>query len=132
MEIGRSSEELENFVNEKMEQQAEIVWGTIAETMNSETVGESSVYEIMDILSLALMWTDNEVKENRLKESLEWWPEGIASEDTHQFGEFFYLANGDNELVWKNKTAVPHVWNHALFYSTAMTVYGSEDNQLNY
>ena|GEM_PF-2424216 len=118
----------ENFDNEKMKYQAEIVWNTISESMNSETVGESSAYEIMDILSLAHMWTDNEVNENRLKKSIEWWAEGIASEDTNQFGEFHYQTRKENELVWKNKIAIPHVWNHALFYSAAMKVYGTEDN----
>ncbi len=134
---GRSSwivwpTKFENFENEKMEHQAEIVWDTISESMNSETVGSSDAYEIMDILSLAHMWTDNEVKENRLKESLQWWAEGIATEDTKQFGEFHYLVRENNELVWRNKIAIPHAWNHALFYSAAMTVYGSEDNRINY
>lgn len=134
---GRSSwivwpAKLENFDNVKMGYQAEIVWDTISESMNSKTVGESKSYEIMDILSLAHMWTDNEVKENKLKESLNWWAEGIATQDTRQFGEFHYLVREENELVWKNKIAIPHVWNHALFYSAAMTVYGSRDNRIEY
>ncbi len=116
--------ELEDFDNSKMKSQAEIVWNNVSGSMKADEVGETDAYEIMGILSLSHMWTDNESKENKLKKSLKWWVENVASQDTNQFGEFHYLTRQDNKLVWKNKVSIPHVWNHALFYSSAMKIYG--------
>lgn len=114
---------LQGFETPKMKSQANLLWNEIFEQMNTKTVGKGGSYESISILALSKMWAGDNENMSKVKDSVEWLAENVATENTAYFGEFHQLIRKEDELVWKNRVSVPHVWNHALFYSCAMEAY---------
>lgn len=88
---------------------------------------EEGSYEGLITLMLAHLWKDKPDKLALLREPLTIQAHELATE-TGLFGEWWLLVdrNQDGVKEFENHAGIPHVETSALFYSTALLVYGDE------
>lgn len=64
----------------------------------------------------------NDAQRKRAREAVIVMAEKLATPNSLHFGEVFTVEKQGQELVFGNRTALPHVWEGALFYLAAMAV----------
>ena len=73
-----------------------------------------------DPIALADQWRGDSERMQRLKDGLRWIAHTQATADTGLLGENWIVR--DNQV--KTITAIPQLWQHALFYLAAIEVHG--------
>ncbi|MCD6570445.1 MAG: hypothetical protein J7L53_07055 [Deltaproteobacteria bacterium] len=105
----------------------------ITPTLNKETwVG---AYDAKITLALAKMTkeerelcgVDSSMEEGGLEWAIHVLMKEVPSDETSQYGEIYVIGDfdGDGEKEFQNRVAVPHLWEGALNYLSAMAFYGN-------
>ena len=110
--------QFKSFENPRMKIQESYIYKSIINEKNSEKGNYG--YVGREIVSLSFVWKNRE----ETKELLNWFY-NISTDGTHLFGERYKVEiTNDDNINYINYIAVPHLWTHALFYISAMFVYG--------
>ncbi|MBJ7521992.1 MAG: hypothetical protein JHC84_19990 [Solirubrobacteraceae bacterium] len=106
----------------RMQRHAEATWEAFAPSFRAPEPGgrTAGFYDGLALIALADQWRGDPAKMQRLKDGLHWIAHTQATADTGLLGENWIVR--DNQV--KTITAIPQLWQHALFYLAAIEVHG--------
>lgn len=107
----------------RMRRHADAIWEAFAPTFRAPEPGgrTAGFYDGLALIALADQWRGDPAKMQRLKDGLHWIAHTQATADTGLLGENWIVR--DNKV--KTITAIPQLWQHALFYLAAIEVHGA-------
>lgn len=114
------------FQGEELALHAARLFDNAASVLRKETRGGS--YVAKSILSLARAGWDTGERGNDLAWAIDVLAKEVAAPGTGHYGEGYIIADidGDVDLEFDNRAAIPHLWEATLFYLSAMAYYGSD------
>lgn len=107
----------------RMRRHAEATWEAFAPSFRAPEPGGRDVgfYDGLALLALADQWRGDEQRMQRLKDGLRWIAHVQATQDMGLLGENWIVRDGRVRTI----TAIPQLWQHALFYLAALEVHGT-------
>ncbi len=109
--------------DDRMRRHADATWAAFAPTFDAPAPGgrTAGFYDGLALIALADQWRGDPAKMDRLKRGLHWIATTQATADTGLLGENWIVRDGSVKTI----TAIPQLWQHALFYLASLEVYGA-------
>ncbi len=106
----------------RMQRHAEATWEAFAPSFRAPEPGgrTAGFYDGLALIALADQWRGDPERMQRLKDGLHWIAHTQATADTGLLGENWIVRDGRVKTI----TAIPQLWQHALFYLAAIEVHG--------
>jgi hypothetical protein len=83
----------------------------------------SSAYDAKSTLAIAARLGSDPIRRAAVERSFRALIGEVATPDTGHFGEMYKLVTRAGRTSWEPANDAPHVWEHALVYSTAMELW---------
>lgn len=107
----------------RMRRHADATWAAFAPSFAAPEPGgrTAGFYDGLALLALAGQWRGDPERMARLERGLRWIAHVQATADTGLLGENWIVRDGRVRTI----TAIPQLWQHALFYLAALEVHGA-------
>ncbi|MBJ7332534.1 MAG: hypothetical protein JHC95_21745 [Solirubrobacteraceae bacterium] len=108
--------------DERMRRHADATWEAFAPSFDAPQPGgrTAGFYDGLALLALAGQWRGDAERMAGLERALRWIAHVQATADTGLLGENWIVRDGRVRTI----TAIPQIWQHALFYLAALEVHG--------
>lgn len=106
----------------RMRRHADATWAAFAPSFAAPQPGgrTAGFYDGLALLALADQWRGDAARMAQLADGLRWIAHTQATADTGLLGENWIVRDGRVKTI----TAIPQLWQHALFYLAALEVHG--------